>query len=189
LTLSTLILAPAFPTKSCVVSRLFSIGILLAVGVTLRAMGTATLWLPSIPSTGVFPLSHRLQMIRINAAADSTQMVKVQPIWNFPLENSVCRSICPVRLPSATFLLGQESAVPTLIQASSPQPATGERLGRNEGHESIYQRYDLFRHCDLRSLCLGLREAGNFVAARFHFTLSSLFLPLNSASVFAKGEV
>jgi len=110
---------------------------------------------------GIYARANAAQMIELHAGRDWSDEVFVSPsvgIHGFAFRNSKT----PIAIQVA--VTGRENA-------ASPKPATGVRLRRNELPKPFKCCRIASRHLiSLGSRCLGLREAGNFVAARFYFT-------------------
>lgn len=131
---------------------------------TLAAVGSAQ---------NIFASAHWFQMPRIYATADAAYMIEIKTFRNAVSEVFKCPSVGRHgnRFRDSKSTVSVDSTFARSCYAAGPEPAAGEWLWRNELPESFECCRIASRHVtSLGSLCLGLREAGNFVAARSHFT-------------------
>lgn len=124
------------------------------------------LWLSSL----IFRVRDRLKMIWINTGGRSAEMVDLKAQWNRPFVQFVRDAVGLLFEYNFSASFYEDLPVPRSGETSCPEPAARERLRGNQFHQSIDEGYSYIRHVtSLGSLCSGLREAGNFVAARFNF--------------------
>jgi hypothetical protein len=162
-----------------------AIGVFRRELVTLGAMGflrMVIIHFSGIAASYIFAWRNSFKVLRINASSVSAKMVECETIGNGTHKQFICDTVSAANLSVESELAISPRSAAVLAfhgNRSSPEPAAGKRFWR-------YVREKYFEWCILASrhasllwaYRLGLREAGNFVAARFHFT--HLLLPLQS---------
>lgn len=100
------------------------------VRVPFRAMSDPFLFgascFSSFTTSDVFLLCNRLQMLRVDAATDATQMVQLKFRWNRPLDHFVSHPVC--QLP---FSFYGHYSITIISNRSGPSPTS--RLGDWDG--------------------------------------------------------
>lgn len=90
--------------------------------------------------------SDGFQMIRVDAAPHSAEMVEIQAHRNGSLDRDVHDSVSKFWTEHAIFALDGYSAVTKLVDSSEPQPASGVWLDGYQGHEPRQNRFNGFGH-------------------------------------------
>ena len=144
-----------------------SVSVLFAVGMALRAVCLDGLVLAAITTAAIFGVRDCLNMVWINAAPDTAQVIRLETFGNVPLVKFVRN---PMR--RNPFSIPPKVPVAAVVGGCHPQPASGIRLGRDVRQKSSYSlRYGKLAHsrCD-SFLVASVRAArwANIAAARFY---------------------
>lgn len=121
----------------------------------------------------VFFIGYRLQMIWIDAAAHTAQMIQNQTIWNWTPEHFIRDLMGRSWNPATIVNNNAQPSITVCVKITGPQPAAGIRLWRNKTFKSFEWIRLGFSHLILLKSCgQGCFAASHSNAACFYFTPS-----------------
>ena len=129
-----MIFQPTFVMSSTITRAAYSFAVraasaVLFVGMSVWAMGSATLDLSKIATPNVFLLCDGLQVSRVDAAAHAAQVVELQPFWNRAaqcfIHDAVGIAVHPASLFSYAGIFYHDTPVASRSNLTHPNPTAG----------------------------------------------------------------
>jgi hypothetical protein len=128
-------------------------------------------WTHTQSTPKIFFLCDWLQMSRVDAAPNPAQVVQVQPFGNWPHEKFIRNSVSQYHniKPFSGSFAASELPVSMAADHPGPNPTAGIRFRGNK-LQKAFDIINVSHSISFGSIWSGLREVGNFVAARSYFT-------------------
>lgn len=144
---------PRFGASDALAPPTVGAGVRSIVRMSVLTVGLISMALSSLATPDIFSVRDRLKVVRVYAASDSTEVVKLEPFLD-RAPRSLVREPMNQGSPTCAFPSLPNSSVAVLFDVAGPDPATGFGHRNNLVHQPFHHWAHSARahmhHCNAR---------------------------------------